>query len=360
VSGSLLAMTTATLGRSNSMSIPALQKQYQLRRIDKGFKLSLAEAPVAPPKDHQILIRMRAASLNRRDISITRGMYTTAQVEQLVPLSDGAGEVVAIGGQVRRFKIGDRVTPTFFQDWDSGRSSPRSGPSALGGGIDGVLSEYVTLHENGAVRIPGYLSFEQAATLPCAAVTAWSALFTHGRLKAGDSVLVQGTGGVSIFGLQLARAADAQVIITSSSDAKLARARMLGAATGINYRTTPDWEKPVLAATANVGAHHVLEVGGAGTLPKSLASLAYGGNLALIGGLTSFGGDIPTFALIGRNASATGITVGSRTEFDEMLVFMTQHRIEPVIDRTFEFFNAEAAYEYMDTGSHFGKIVIKI
>jgi NADPH:quinone reductase-like Zn-dependent oxidoreductase len=343
-----------------SMSVPALQKQYQLIRQESGFKLTLKEAPVAPPQDHQILIRMRAASLNRRDIMVARGMYPTGRPDWLVPLSDGAGEVVATGTNVRRFKVGDRVAPTFFQDWESGRSSPRTMPSSLGGALDGVLSEYVTLHEKGAVALPAYLSFEEAATLPCAAVTAWSALVTRGHMQAGDNVLLQGTGGVSVFGLQFARAAGANGIITSSSDAKLTKAKSLGAVTGINYKTEPDWEKPVRAATQGVGVHHVLEVGGSGTLAKSLATLAFGGHLALIGGLTNFGGDIPVFSLIGRNASVTGITVGSRAEFEAMLGFMVQHRVQPVIDRAFEYFNAEAAYEFMDTGSHFGKIVIRI
>ncbi len=342
------------------MSIPALQKQYQLIRGESGFKLTVKEAPVAPPKDHQILIRMRAASLNRRDIMVKKGLYPTGRPDWLVPLSDGAGEILAIGNGVQRFKVGDRVAPTFFQDWESGRSSQKSMPSALGGSLDGVLTEYLTLHENGAVAIPAYLSFDEAATLPCAAVTAWSGLVTHGGLQPGDNVLLQGTGGVSIFGLQFAVAARANGIITSSSDAKLTKAKSMGAVAGINYKSNVDWEKPVRAATQDVGVHHVLEVGGAGTLPKSLAALGFGGHVALIGGLSNFGGDIPVFSLIGRNASVTGITVGSRAEFEAMLVFMTKHQIKPVIDKTFEYFNAEAAYEYMDTGNHFGKIVIRI
>lgn len=342
------------------MTIPALQKQYQLVRGDAGFKLALNEAPVAPPKDGQILIRMRAASLNRRDIMVRKGVYPVGVDSGLVPLSDGAGEVVAIGNGVTRFKLGDRVAPAFFQDWESGRSSARSAPSSLGGGMHGVLSQYVTLHERGVVAVPAYMSFEDAATLPCAAVTAWSGLMTHGRLQAGDNVLVQGTGGVSIFGLQLAKAAGANVILTSSSDAKLTKARELGAATGINYRSNVDWEKAVRAATKDVGVHHVLEVGGASTLAKSIASLAFGGHIAIIGGLSSFGGDIPAFALVGRTASVTGITVGSRTEFEAMLAFMVRQRIQPVIDKAFEYFNAEAAYEHMESASHFGKIVIRI
>lgn len=342
------------------MTLPALQKQYQLIRGDAGLKLTLTEAPVVTPQDGQILIRMRAASLNRRDIMIQKGFYPVSLASGLVPLSDGAGEIVAVGSGVTRFKVGDRVAPTFFQDWESGRSSSRASPSALGGGTHGVLSEYVTLHEKGAVAIPSYLSFEDAATLPCAAVTAWSGLMTHGQLQSGDRVLVQGTGGVSIFGLQFGKAAGAQVVLTSSSDAKLVKARELGAAASINYRINTDWEKAVRAATQDAGVHHVLEVGGAGTLAKSLASLAYGGHVAIIGGLSSFGGDVPVVALIGKIASVTGIMVGSRSEFEAMLAFMVRHRIQPVIDKTFEFANAEAAYSHMESASHFGKIVIRI
>lgn len=346
----------------NLEGMTAVQKQYQLVRGKGSFKLVLEDAAVVPPQDHEILIRMRAVSLNRRDLMVATGQYPTSLADRLVPVSDGAGEVVAVGSQAKRFKVGDRVAPTFFQNWDSGRSSHKIGVSTLGNGGEsgGLLSQYVTLHERGAVAVPGYLSFEEAATLPCAALTAWSALFTHGQLRAGDQVLLQGTGGVSIFGLQFARAAGATGIITSSSDAKLARAKAHGAVVGINYKTMPEWEKAVLAATNNLGVQHVVETGGAGTLAQSLASMGFGCHVGLIGGLTAFGGDIPVSALRGRNASATGITVGSRAEFEAMLIFMELYRIQPVIDKSFAFPAAMAAYEYLDTGSHFGKVVIRI
>lgn len=339
---------------------PKSQLQYQLVKQAQGFSLQLREgAPVRQPGANEVLVRVRATSLNRRDVSILRGFYPVGDKQTLVPLSDGAGEVAAVGASVTRCKAGDRVAAAFFQTWLDGRPTATSGAGALGGGVDGMLAQYVTLHENGIVAVPQHLSFEAAATLPCAAVTAWSGLFTRGRLRAGDHVLLQGTGGVSIFGLQFALAAGARAWITSSSYSKLERAKSLGAAGGINYRSTPEWAKAVLAATDGVGAHHILEVGGSGTLAQSLAAVAGQGHIALIGGLAGFGGEIPTVALIGRNASASGITVGSRADFEAMNAFIAQHRLQPVIDRTFEFSDAAAAYAHMESGSHFGKIVIR-
>jgi len=340
--------------------IPNSQLQYQLVRQAQGFSLQLREgAPVRRPGANEVLVRVRATSLNRRDVSILRGFYPVGAKQMLVPLSDGAGEVAAVGPGVTRFKAGDRVAAAFFQAWLGGRPTAASGASALGGGIDGMLAQYVTLHEDGLLAVPANLSLEEAATLPCAAVTAWSGLFTRGRLRSGDHVLLQGTGGVSIFGLQFAVAAGGRAWITSSSDAKLERARSLGAAGGINYRNTPEWAKALLAATDGVGAHHILEVGGSGTLAQSLAAVGAQGHIALIGGLAGFGGDIPAVALIGRNASVSGITVGSRADFEAMNQFIAQHHLQPVIDRTFDYGDAAAAYAHMESGSHFGKIVIR-
>lgn len=342
------------------MSIPNSQLQYQLVRQDKGFSLQLREgAPIRAPGAREVLVRVRASSLNRRDIGIQKGFYPVGPRETLVPLSDGAGEVVAIGAGTTRFKVGDRVVATFFQDWIYGRTSARTGPSALGGAIDGMLAQYVTLSEEGLVSVPAHLSLEEAATLPCAAVTAWSGLVTRGRMLPEDNVLLQGTGGVSVFGLQIARAAGARPIITSSSDEKLERARKLGAVGTINYKNTSEWSKAVLELTGGIGTHQTLEVGGSGTLAQSLAALGPGGHIALIGGLTGFGGDIPGGALVGRNGSVSGITVGSRAEFEALNAFLARHSIHPIIDRTFGFSEAGAAYDYMDTGSHFGKIVIR-
>lgn len=336
-------------------------RQYQLQKAgDAPAVLRMVEAPVRQPGPHEVLVRVRAVSLNRRDIYVKLGQYPGPRPPTLVPLSDGAGEVVATGAGVKRVRNGDRVAAIFFQLWLDGRPKPEYMASALGGAIDGMLSQYVTLNENGVVKIPKQLSYEEAATLPCAGVTAWNALVTRGRTQPGDFVLLQGTGGVSTLGLQLAQALGARAIITSSSDEKLARARQLGAFAGINYRTTPDWEKAVRDATGGIGVQQALEVGGKDTLPKTLASLGAGGHVALIGGLSSFGGDIPSLALMGTNGTASGIYVGSRADFEALIAFLEKHPIKPVIDRTFAFEDAPAAYEYMDSGALFGKVVIRL
>jgi NADPH:quinone reductase-like Zn-dependent oxidoreductase len=278
----------------------------------------------------------------------------------LVPVSDGAGEVVAVGRGTTRFKPGDRVVGTFFAAWVGGRRTAQANASARGGAIDGMLSEMVVSHEDGLVAIPEHLSFEEAATLPCAALTAWTALFTHGRLQPNDFVLLEGTGGVSVFGLQLAVAAKARPIITSSSDAKLARARALGAFGTANYRTNPEWQTEVRALTGNAGVDHVLEVGGKETLPRALQVLAYGGHVALIGGLTGFVQTMPIDRLLGAGGSVTGIYVGSRADFEAMNTFISQHRLKPIVDKVFPFEAAAEAYQHMESDAHFGKIVIRL
>jgi NADPH:quinone reductase-like Zn-dependent oxidoreductase len=336
------------------------QKQYQIQKTNDVGALRLVDAPVRQPGDYEVLVRVRAASLNRRDVYMVRGQYPGPIKPNVVPLSDGAGDVVAVGAKVKRFKKGARVAAIFFQEWIDGRPSGAAMGTALGGPIDGMLSQYVTLNENGLVAIPKNLSYEEAATLPCAGVTAWNGLVTRGHIQAGDFVLLQGTGGVSMLGMQLALAHGAKPIITSSSDDKLARASQLGAFATVNYKTTPDWEKPVRAATGGGGVHHVLEVGGVDTLPKALASLAIGGHVALIGGLTQFGGNIPSLALMGTNGTASGIYVGSRRDFEALVAFLEKHPIKPVIDRVFEFEDAPAAFAYMDSGQLFGKVVIRL
>jgi NADPH:quinone reductase-like Zn-dependent oxidoreductase len=343
-----------------AMSAQAANKQYQLRKTgDAPPVLTLAEAPVRQPGEHEVLVRVKAVSLNRRDMYMRLGRYPGTMPPNLVPLSDGAGEVVAVGAKTTRFKKGDRVAAIFFQKWIDGDPKPEFMATALGGAIDGMLSQYVTLSENGLVSIPKHLSYEEAATLPCAGVTAWNALVTRGHTKPGEFVLLQGTGGVSIIGLQLATAMGAKGVITSSSDEKLARARALGAVATINYKTTPDWDKAVIEASGG-GVQQVLEVGGKQTLGKALASIAPGGHVALIGGLTEFGGEIPAGALMGRNATVSGIYVGSRADFEALNAFLEKHRFKPAIDKVFEFEDAPAAYEYMDSGSLFGKVVIRL
>lgn len=337
------------------------QRQYQLRRAGDGpATLACVDVPVRRPGANEVLVRVRATSLNRRDVYVRLGLYPGPKPPTLVPLSDGAGEVVAVGAGVTRLRPADRVAGIFFPQWLEGRPRPEYLASALGGGVDGMLSQYVTRHEDAFVKLPAYLGWEEAATLPCAGVTAWNALVTRGHTRRGDFVLLQGTGGVSILGLQIARALGAQPVITSSSDEKLARARALGAAATVNYRTTPDWENAVRAATAGAGVQQALEVGGRETLAQTLACLAQGGHVALIGGLTSFGGEIPAGALMGNNATASGIYVGSRENFEALNAFLEAHPIRPVIDRVFDFDAAAAAFDHLDSGNLFGKVVIRV
>lgn len=341
-----------------TMTIPATQKQYQLVKAAQGFTLRQAEAPVKQPGPGEVLIRMRAYSLNRRDVAITLGFYPVSNKPDLVPVSDGAGDVVAIGSGVTRVKVGDRVTPSFFQAWESGRCPPTAGPSALGGGVDGVLAEYVTLNEKGMVPYSSGLSYEEAATLPCAGVTAWSGLM-RGGIQAGDYVLTQGTGGVALFGVQIAAALGAKPIVTSSSNEKIERARKLGAVAGVNYSKTPEWEKAVREATGGHGADQVLELGGVGTLGKSVASLAQAGHLALIGGLAGFGGELQAIPIIGRGATVSGILVGSRADLEALHAFVGKHSIKPVIDKVFGFDQVAEAYQHLGTAGAFGKVVIR-
>ena len=330
-------------------------RQYQLVPGSSGLELAIREVAQPMPAAHEVLVRVRAVSLNHRDLSILGRQVPSGRV----PTSDGAGEVVAIGSGVTQFSVGDRVAGTFFADWTGGRRTREAMATARGGDVDGMLAEMVLSHENGLVAIPDYLSYEEEATLPCAAVTAWRALFVDGGLRAGESVLLEGTGGVSIFGLQLAAAAGARPIITSSSDAKLERARSLGAVGTVNYRTNPEWQEEVLAATDGAGVDHVLEVVGRETLTRAVDALAYDGHIAIIGGLSGYADALPLRPLP-NGSSVTIIYVGSRDDFEAMNEFLIEHQLRPVIDRVFPFDEAAAAYEYMESGAHMGKIVISL
>jgi NADPH:quinone reductase-like Zn-dependent oxidoreductase len=326
----------------------------------EGLKRTERREPIA--QGRQILVRIQAAALNFRDLMIARGHYMGGPVvANTIALSDGSGEVLAIGAAVTRFRVGDRVAGTFFRGWIDGR--PPHGPMvALGAPpADGVLAEQVLFDEQDAVAVPAHLSPEAAATLPCAAVTAWRALIENGRVAPGETVLIIGTGGVSLFALQFARLAGARVLVISSSDDKLARARALGAEGGINYRTTPDWDVEVLRLTHGRGVDHVIEVAGAGTLGRSIAAAAVGGRIQLIGVLTGRSGEPPSpYGLLAKQASVQGVFVGSRGHFERMNAAIASHRVEPVIDRVFSFEEAPAAYRHLEQAGHFGKVVIRL
>ncbi len=330
-------------------------RQYVLEPGSDGLQLNVREVDQPVPAEGEVLVRVRAVSLNHRDLYVLARPGSRGRV----PISDGAGEVIAVGQGVSRFDVGDRVAGTFFADWTGGQRTAEAMATARGGGVDGMLAEMVLSHENGLVEIPDYLTFEEAATLPCAAVTAWRALFTDGGLEAGDTVLLEGTGGVSIFGLQLAVAAGARPVITSSSDSKLERARSLGAVGTVNYRTYPEWQTEVLALTDGAGVDHVLEVVGQETLNRALEALALDGHVAIIGGLSGRAGELPLESLP-NGSSVTNIFVGSRDDFESMNAFLAEHQLRPVIDRVFAFEDAPAAYAYMESGAHLGKIVIAL
>lgn len=336
-------------------------KKYQLLAGSTDMSgLKRIESDEPKPTGRQVLVRVHATSLNYRDHAIVTGNYFGGVLKRdTVPLSDGAGDVVAVGSEVDRFKPGDRVIATFFQVWIDGVPD-RSSFNALGSPADGVLAEYVVLDQEGLVRCPSHVSYEEAATLPCAAVTAWNALMVSGSVRAGHRVLLLGTGGVSIFALQFARMGGARVIITSSSDEKLGRARELGASESVNYVKTPEWEQEVLGLTDGRGVDHVVEVGGAGTLAKSLQCVGFRGRISLIGVLAGRDGDTNPHPLMMKNASMCGIFVGSRAMFEQMNEAITTNGMQPVVDRVFPFGEAAEAYDYHRNGRHFGKVVISV
>ena len=336
-------------------------RQYQFEPADGSYQLSLKEVPRPVAGPGQVLVRIKAVSLNRRDFNMLHWKYDPENsIAGTIPLSDGAGEVIAVGEDVTRFNVGDRVAGIFFEKWIDGPPSPESLVSDRGGNEGGMLSEVIVTDQAGLVMIPEHLSFEEAATLPCAAVTAWVGLFKRGQMKPGQFVLLEGTGGVSVFGLQFAKAAGAYPIITSSRDEKLQKATELGAFGTVNYRKNADWQVEVRRLTGDHGVDQVLDVGGRDTLAKALEALAYGGHIALIGGLSGYGSDLPTDAIMWINATASGVYVGSRTDFEAMNVFINEHQFRPLIDRVFEFEQANEAFEYMGNESFMGKIVIRM
>lgn len=312
------------------------------------------------PGPQQVLVAIRAVSLNYRDLMTVEGMYDPNIQKPRIPCSDGAGEVVAVGSDVSAFKIGDRVVAPFFLDWKDGPPSPAAAASALGGPIDGTLTTHALFPQHTLAAIPATLTFEEAATFPCAAVTAWHALITTANISANDTVLLLGTGGVSIVGLQIAKLRGARTIITSSSDEKLQRARALGADETINYKQHPEWDKQVRQLTSKQGVTHVLETGGAGTLPLSLRSAAIGAQVSLIGVLTGLEQPLNIGQILMKTLRVQGIYVGSKAMLVQALQAFADKNIRPVIDKTFSFADSKQAFQALKEAQHFGKLVITI
>ena len=332
-------------------------KVWQVAREWSIDAMELVERPDPEPGAGQIAVRMRAASLNYRDLLTVQGKGGAYKLP-FVPFSDGAGEVTAVGDGVTRVSIGDRVCPMFFQSWFDGRPSASNRRLALGGTRPGVLQELIVLDAEGVSRIPDHLTFEEAATLPCAALTAWRALFEEALIRPGQTILVQGTGGVSIFALQFAKLAGATVIVTSSSDEKLERAKALGADHAINYRSVAEWGKAA-ADWAGGGVDHVVEVGGKDTFQQSIEAARVGGTILVIGVLSGFAQQIAIPSLFGKNLHVIGLSVGSRRMFENMVSAIGHNHIKPVVDRTFGFTEVPDALRLMQQAGHFGKIAIE-
>jgi NADPH:quinone reductase-like Zn-dependent oxidoreductase len=333
-------------------------KAYEIQAFGLD-NLKMTDRSVPEPGPSQVLVKMHAWSLNYRDLLTIKGQYNPRLKLPQIPLSDGAGEIVAVGSEVKALKTGERVANTFFERWISGETSDDKVKTALGAGRDGVLAEYVALHEDGVIPIPEHLTYAEAATLPCAGLTAWNALVAEGRIKAGDIVLTLGTGGVSIFALQFALLNGAQVIVTSSSDEKLAKVRQMGASQTVNYKQNPDWGKQVRKLTGGRGVDLVVELGGAGTFGQSTAALKRGGQISLIGVLAP-GTETNILPVLMNSIRVQGIFVGSRDVFSTMNAAIAQHGLHPVINRTFAFEDVREAFKLMESGGHFGKICISI
>lgn len=323
-------------------------------------QLTLRRQPTQEPGPYQVRLRLSAASLNYRDLMMVRGQYNPRQPLPLIPCSDGVGVVEAVGQGVTRVAVGQRVLPIFAQGWWAGSPTKANSAQTLGGPLDGTLRESMLVHEEGLVVAPAVLSDEEAACLPCAGVTAWSALVEQAQLKPGSSVLIQGTGGVSIFALQLAKVMGLRTIVTSSSDEKLERVRAMGADETINYKATPQWGKQVKALTDGLGVDLVVEVGGAGTLEQSIKSVKVSGQISLIGVLAGASEPLNVIPLLMQNIRVQGVFVGHRDGFEALNAAITQHKLRPVIDSTFALEDARAAFERLASGRHMGKICVRL
>jgi NADPH:quinone reductase-like Zn-dependent oxidoreductase len=336
-----------------------MMKAWQIQSF--GIEqLVFQQLPQPRPGRGEVLVKVHAASLNYRDLLMVRGQYNAKMPLPRIPCSDGAGEVVEVGEDVKAVTVGQRVAGIFMQNWLDGPANAERNRGALGGDIDGMLAEYVVLPKSGVVGIPEHLSFAEAATLPCAGVTAWNALVNAGQVKPGDVVVTQGTGGVSVFALQFAKLMGATVIGTSSSDEKLERAKTLGLHAGLNYRHTPDWANWVLRETSNRGGDLIVEVGGAGTFSQSVQAVRIGGTVAQIGVLSQSDQPLPIAPLLHRQIRVQGVYVGSRAHFETMNRAIAASHLRPVVDKVFAFPEAREALTTMEKGSHFGKIVIQV
>lgn len=335
-------------------------KAYEIRDDFGLDNLVLTERPEPTCGPGQVKLALKAMSLNFRDFLMVTGRYNRKQRLPLVPLSDGVGDIVEVGSGVERVQVGDRVAGIFAQEWLAGEPSREKLATTLGGPLDGMLAERVVLDAHGVVRVPEHLSDVEAATLPCAGLTAWSALVTQGGVKAGDRVLTLGTGGVSHFAVLFAKLLGAEVIVTSSSDAKLERAQRLGADHGINYSTHPDWDRELKARTARRGVDHVVEVGGAGTFERSSRALRPGGTMSLIGVLAGGQQSINLVPILMQNIRIQGVLVGHREAFEAMNRAIDLHRLRPVVDHTFSFDRVPEAFAYLAKGRHFGKLCIEL
>ena len=322
--------------------------------------LEVFESPIPKPNPGQVVIKVHAASLNYRDLMMVKGFYNPKMALPRIPCSDGSGEIVEVGEGVTDFKTGDRVAGIFMQRWLDGPPSAAKQKAALGGDVDGMLAEYVVLDATGVVPLPEHLSYEEGATLPCAAVTAWNAVVTAARTKPGDTVVIQGTGGVSIFALQFAKMLGARVLGTSSSAEKLDRATKLGLDAGVNYKENPDWADWVLTETGGEGADLIVEVGGAGTFAQSLKAVRVGGTIAQIGVLSQSTEPLQIAPILRKQVRVQGIFVGSRADFLAMNRAISLNGLKPVVDCVFPFVEARAAFQRMESASHCGKIVIRI
>ena len=320
--------------------------------------LIIEERPDPSPRAGEVLVRVHASSLNFHDLAVVMGLIRSE--DGRIPMSDGAGEVVAVGAHVTRFEVGDHVVSTFFPDWHTGGPQSADFSAVPGDGIDGFAAELVAVPEGALTRTPRGYSFREAATLPCAALTAWRGMFVENHVKPGDWVLTQGTGGVSMFALQFAKAAGARVIATSSSDDKLERLTALGADHTINYTTTPGWGAEALRLTGGRGVDEVVEIGGPGTMAQSIAACRVGGHISLIGVLTGISGEVPTAAIFAKNITVSGITVGSRQHQEDMIAAIEAFDIRPVLDRDFALDQLADAFMHQASGAHIGKITVSL